>query len=251
MPKNLKNIPLKISESLNALPALHNALREIYCYFAPGIRATIKRTFASHKNIVVLKIGANDGVASDQLAEFLLSDTRFEGVLVEPIPKYAAFLKANFHHTNRFRIIEAAIAEADGSRDVYFFDEDAAKAIVEQPPTWFRGIASLSRQHVEKHLPENLWRAVRAQKVESLSVSTLLQRQNMSLVNMIHIDTEGADYLILKQFEFSKLRPEIVLYEHKHLPMDQKMAASSLMRTHGYRVKELEVDCLCVRNDQS
>ena len=104
----------------------------------------------------------------------------------------------------------------------------------------------MSRLHLEKHLPEVLRGAVKSQIVESLSVATLLQRHNMSLVNMIHIDTEGADYLILNQFDFCKLRPEIVLFEHKHLPRDQKVAALSLMQKQGYRVRELDDDCLCL-----
>jgi FkbM family methyltransferase len=242
----IKNIPLKISNRLKYYPLLHDFLRKIYCLFCPGIRHAIQKTFEDHKTIVVLKIGANDGVMADPLGEFLLTDRRFVGVLVEPIPAYAALLRANYSDTGRFDIVEAAISDEDGSCELFFIDEDAAKSLGAMVPDWARGLASMSRLHLEKHLPEGLRGAVKSQIVESLSVATLLQRHNMSLVNMIHIDTEGADYLILNQFDFCKLRPEIVLFEHKHLPRDQKVAALSLMQKQGYRVRELEDDCLCL-----
>jgi hypothetical protein len=45
----IKNIPLKISNQLKTYPLLHDFMREIYCIFFPGIRATISKAFKNYK----------------------------------------------------------------------------------------------------------------------------------------------------------------------------------------------------------
>jgi len=229
------------------MPLVHDILRKAYCAAFPGIRATIEKTFKKHDEVIVLKIGANDGLTNDQLGEFLLKDTRYRGVMVEPIPLYAQLLRKNYAHTGRFEVVQAAIVDADTECELFYVNENIPSGDGQPVPTRYRGLASLSRQHVEHEVPNHLHRAIAAQKVPGISVETLLKKVDMSRCNIIHMDTEGADYLILKQFDLSKLRPEIVLYEQKHLSSQDRMSARLMMEGAGYRVQELEVDTLCVR----
>lgn len=243
----IQHFSFHLSQYLRSVPGLHNALRTVYCMFFPGIRATIEKIFRNQKKMVVLKIGANDGVTNDQLAEFLLKDTRYRGVMVEPIPLYANLLRRNYAHTGRFEVVQAAIVDTDTECQLFYVDENVLSERGESVPTRYRGIASLSPQHVERELPKYLHRAIATQKVQGISVETLLRKSKLNCCNIIHIDTEGADYLILKQLDLDKLRPEIVLYEHKHLSGQDKMSARLMMERVGYRVRELEVDTLCLR----
>jgi len=189
----IKNIPLKISNHLKTYPLLHDFLREIYCIFFPSIRATICKTFKNNRQIVFLKIGANDGVSADPLAEILLCDSRYRGVLVEPLPHLAKQLKQSYADSNRFLIVESAITDSDGENDIYFFDE--SKLSCSEFLAWYREIASLDKQHLIDHLPTQFHDAITAKSVAALSVSTLLQQTGISSLNLLHIDTEGHDFL--------------------------------------------------------
>jgi len=238
----VKNIPLKISNQLKSYPLLHDFLREIYCIFFPGIRATICKTFKNNRQIVFLKIGANDGVSADPLAEILLCDSRYRGVLVEPLPHLAKQLKQSYADSNRFLIVESAITDSDGEIDIYFFDE--SNLSLSEFPAWYRGIASLDNQHLVNHLPAQFHNAISKKSVVALSVSTLLQQTGLTHLNLLHIDTEGHDFCILRQFDLKKHRPEIIIVEHKHLSASDKDAMRRYLQVGGYAVRELDEDFL-------
>ena len=80
--------------------------------------------------------------------------------------------------------------------------------------------------------------------MEALSVSTLLQQTEISSLNLLHIDTEGHDFRILRQFNLRKYKPEIVIVEHKHLNAADKDAMRGHLEGAGYTVRELEADLL-------
>jgi len=242
---HLKSFPLFASRILESVPVLHSIMRRLYCTVRPGIRFTVEQTFRNNRRIVFLKIGANDGLMHDPLAELLLKDQRFEGILVEPIPFYAELLRKNFPDGQRFKVVEAAITRSDKSCEVFYLDEEAASAAGKNVRTDLRGVASLSRQHVENHVPQDLHDIIRPQVVEGVSVQTLLARQRLDCLNLLQIDTEGADYEILQQFDFRKMRPEIVLFEQLNLNRTDKDASKQFMENHGYHVRKLETDYLC------
>jgi FkbM family methyltransferase len=236
---------LKASQTLKKIPGIHNIARRIYCVFRPGLRFQIEQTFRNYKEVFVLKIGANDGVENDPLAEFLMNDLRYRGLLVEPIPAYAKMLSANYEKTGRFKIEQAAIAAQEGEIAMYYVDEKATDRNGQTLPTWLRGVASLDRAHVEKHLAPEMHEAIRETKVACFSVTGLLARHKVRKVDLLQIDTEGYDYIVVQQFDFSAFRPRIVVFERKHLSREDQSAAKALMENAGYKVKTLETDFLC------
>ena len=74
----------------------------------------------------------------------------------------------------------------------------------------------------------------------------LLSRNNVQKVDLLHIDCEGFDYVILQQFDFTALRPRIVLFEQKHLTAKDRQAAKIMMELAGYKVEEMETDFFCL-----
>ena len=191
-----------------------------------------------------MKIAANDGVSGDPLAEILLGDSRYRGGLVEPLPQFAKQLKQTYCDANRFHIVEAAITESDSEIDIYFFD--ASKLSYSKFPAWYHEIASLDKQHLLNHLPAQFHNAISAKSVVALSVSTLLQQTGITSLNLLHIDTEGHDFCILRQFNLKKHRPEIIIVEHKHLSAADKDAMRSYLQVAGYTVQKLEADFLAI-----
>jgi hypothetical protein len=100
---NSAALVLRISKIIERFPHFHKIARRAYCVFRPGIRFQTEAAFKDYQDIFVLKIGANDGTTSDPLATLLLTDARYRGLLVEPIPMYAAMLR-NYGKCDRFAI---------------------------------------------------------------------------------------------------------------------------------------------------
>jgi hypothetical protein len=88
--------------------------------------------------------------------------------------------------------------------------------------------------------------AVKEASVECLAVNELLSRNNIQKIDLLHIDCEGLDYVILRQFDFTTLRPRIVLFEQKHLTAEDRQAAKTMMQRAGYKVEQMETDVLCL-----
>jgi FkbM family methyltransferase len=243
---NFAALVLRISRVTERFPRFHNIARRAYCVFRPGIRFQTEAAFKDYRDIFVLKIGANDGITNDPLATLLLGDRRYRGLLVEPIPMYAAMLRVNYGECGRFVIEQAAVTASSGTSNMYYVDENALKGIGNSDLDWLRSIASLDRLHVLKHLSPGLHSAVKEAPVECLPVNALLSRHNVQKIDLLHIDCEGFDYVILRQFDFTTLRPRVVLFEQKHLSADDRLAAKTMMQHVGYKVEQMETDVLCL-----
>ena len=243
---NFAALTLRISKATERFPRFHKIARRAYCVFRPGIRFQTEAAFKDYQDIFVLKIGANDGITNDPLATLLLNDSRYRGLLVEPIPMYAAMLKENYGKCGRFAIEQAAVAASSGTANMYYVDENALNGLETGNSDWLRSIASLDRIHVLKHLSPEMHSAVKQASVECLTVDELLSRNNVQKIDLLHIDCEGFDYVILQQFDFTTLRPRVVLFEQKHLTAHDRQAAKIMMKLAGYKVEEMETDFFCL-----
>jgi FkbM family methyltransferase len=196
------------------------------------------------RRAVVLQIGANDGAAGDPLARFF-KDSAWTGVLVEPIPHLADALTRN--HAGRKGVVveRAAISERNGEVRIFRLADEPGKT-----PVWFQQLASLDRNVLVKHrsmIPDIESRIVE-EVVPSMTVATLLERHGLLRVDLLVIDTEGHDYRILNQFDFSRVRPIVVMFEHQHLAADEKASAYGLLSRNGYQwIETPEGDSLAWR----
>src|SRR6266480_212380 len=152
---NLPTFAVRVSEFVKQFPLLHKGLRRAYCLFHPGIRFHVEETFRCQRDIFVLKIGANDGMTNDPIGDYLLSDSRYHGVLVEPVPHYARMLAHNSAPTGRFSIEQVAVSQSSGETKVYYVAENAADLLGKyfDVPA-MRGIA----QFRSKPPCSNIWR---------------------------------------------------------------------------------------------
>src|SRR5437762_13363131 len=234
---NFAALVLRISKVTERFPRFHRIARRAYCVFRPGIRFQTEAAFKDCQDIFVLKIGANDGITNVPLASLLLTDARYRGLLVEPIPMYAAMLRANYGKCGRFAIEQAAVAASSGTANMYYVDENALKGIGIGNSDWVRGVASLDRLHVLKHLSPEMHSTVKEASVECLTVNALLFRHNIQKIDLLHIDCEGFDYVILRKFDFTTFRTRIVLFEQKHLTAQDRQADKLMMTLAGNNVE--------------
>lgn len=203
-----------------------------------------------------IQIGANDGVIADPLHPFI-EDFGWTGVLVEPQPAvFEDKLSPLYCDNERVTLINAAVGAESGSMPLYvlsFSDE-----------RWATGKATLDREILQRSVDSGLIdRLVAAHQVRPpedradwitsisvpvVTVAELLSRSGMVDFDLLHVDTEGADGLIVRQFDFSASSCRLVQFEHVHLTDDDLALTCAHLERAGYTLYHDKMDCLAVRN---
>lgn len=193
---------------------------------------------------VVVQIGANDGAAGDPIGH-LFARTQWRGLLIEPVPHLAEALRRRHLRNPAIQIEQAAISTHDGDASLY-----RLRTIPGQTPEWFEQLATLDREVLLKHrssIPE-IESLIIEERTKTARLDTLLMRHALDRVDLLVIDTEGHDCEVLRQVDFNRFQPSLVMFEHQHLSPSDKETAYELLRRHGYDFAELpEGDCIAWR----
>ena len=193
----------------------------------------------------VVQIGSHTGHSHNDPIHLHVHNRRWHGVAVEPIPYLFDELRKQYHGTS-MGCCNAAIAGNEGRVRIFSIARDALRSRMRNIdygfqaegvlPRWADQIASLSREHVERHLPGE---PIDETEVECITPSTLCQRYMLSNVDLLHIDAEGFDSVVLAAWDFASIKPSIIRFEVKHMDGVCKLgskfeATAQLLRRHGY-----------------
>jgi FkbM family methyltransferase len=186
----------------------------------------------AYPDAVFVQVGANDGVGHDLLIDEVES-RRWRGVLVEPVPYVFERLQANHGANPRLELDNVAIADVDGSRELYYLDAAEPGAPL---PDWYDKLGSFNRDVIAKHAPAipDFDRRLRAEPVRCVTFETLCRTHGLTSVDLVQIDTEGYDFEIIKLIDLDRLTPRLVIYEHLHFDADTRAACSAHMEARGY-----------------
>lgn len=153
-------------------------------------------------------VGAHNGQKTADLVQKSLSVGPV--VLIEPSPLLHQQLVARYSTFHNVTIVNCAITLEDGMTDFYCFDETALEtneAALE--------MGSLLANHAISHDPR-LAAHIQKIQVPGLCFSSLIQRLNISRLDLLMTDMEGYDVQSLLEFPFEKLRPRQIIFEGKH-----------------------------------
>ena len=186
---------------------------------------------------VFLQIGANDGFTGDPLNPLIRrADTRWRGVLVEPVAHLFAQLSERYGDNPALRLERAAIGETDGTTIIHRLETGPADSL------FLEQIPSLDPVLLQRNAGQfgRTETATVGEEVPSLSVATLLKRHAITQLDLLVIDAEGWDWRILRQFNLQTLRPKLILYEHQHLTAEEREQAHRLLAgsKYGYAVTD-------------
>ena len=81
----------------------------------------------------------------------------------------------------------------------------------------YNQLGSLSRKHLIEAIGAGKKDYIKKETIKSYRLETLLQRNHIEGIDLLHMDVEGAEYAILKDVNLEKVDPQIILLEHKHL----------------------------------
>jgi len=192
----------------------------------PGlvVRSSLPFVFAHellrNPRLTFLQIGAYDGIGDDDLRGLIMAH-QLRGVLVEPQPEAFARLQQTYRGVPNVTLLQAAIAEEEGTRELYCRQGEASMA------------ASFVREHLRRHgIPDS---EIVTQKVACHTVESALRVAGLTHVDLIQIDAEGYDWPIIRSIDFARVRPRILRFEYRHMSPGDADACLALLASHGYR----------------
>ena len=159
--------------------------------------------YARSRNFVALVVGAFDGVENDPTSEFIRK-RRCGAILVEPQPGPFKRLRENMSEHNNIILINAAIDEVSGFRDIYCVSPGT-----DELPSWTEQLASFRREHILNHEDRapGVSKHLMMCKVPTVSFEDLLDRYRVESLDVLQIDAEGMDAQLLAWFPFERIKP--------------------------------------------
>jgi len=165
------------------------------------------------KNGFFVEFGATDGVSGSN-TYLLEKEFGFNGILAEPNPKQ----RKNISSERDAIIVEECVWTKSGKKLEFVDDGD------------------LSTLNIFKKFENNKSSFF----VNTISLTDMLDRYNApSLIDYISIDTEGSEYDILLNHDFSKYNFSVITVEHNFT--DQREKIFELLSKNGYQRKYKEL----------
>jgi FkbM family methyltransferase len=178
-----------------------------------------------------VQIGANDGVIDDPIFGLISDD--WSGVFVEPNPVAFKKLQELYKDRPKFKFFNVAITLEGGEVEMNIpFDST--------------NLGSLNNEW--DHLSHIGTPNVSKIKVPSLKLQELFQRIDAAEVNLLIVDTEGYDFKLVNELlDGTKVRPDVVQYEHVLMSEEQKSSLTRKFIGCGYATVVNDVDSIAVR----
>jgi len=180
---------------------------------APDILKSLTKGKA---NFQCVQIGSNDGMSGDPIFHLLKGNRGWKGLLIEPVPFLFKRLKMNYGTEERFSFENALVSDRDGNIPFYYLSpEDYVE--IGNDGDLYNQLGSLSRKHLIEAIGAGKKNYIKKETIRSYRLETLLQRNHIESIDLLHMDVEGAEYAILRDVNLEKVDPRIIVLEHKHL----------------------------------
>ncbi|KAL4427678.1 hypothetical protein ABPG75_001767 [Micractinium tetrahymenae] len=192
-----------------------------------------------------VQIGANTldslNTKNDPLLAFVDRVPTWKKFFVEPIPQLYDKLKESVKRWPNSHAVQLAISPnasvAETVAAMYCLEEGfQEQRLGTDLPYWANQLCSFDPTHAMRHFPG---KPVRAVNVTAVSVPEMLSRLGLQAVDVLLIDTEGFDAQVVRQIPFDRIRPSLVLWEHKHLH-ESRHATEEYMRAQCYAVFQVD-----------
>ncbi|MEX0928850.1 MAG: FkbM family methyltransferase [Balneolales bacterium] len=207
-----------------------------------SVQARIRKYSKSKDDIFFIQIGSNDGVTRDPLYRHIIED-QWQGIVVEPVRYIYEKLVRNYSSHHRVTCENLAIGDENGFRNFYRLREND-----DGLPVWYDQIGSFDLGVVlaHRHKIEGFDRYLMTDQVRCVTLDTLLNDKKVRKLDLLHIDSEGYDYEIIKMLDMSKFKPEVILFEHKHLSIPVYTEAIAHLKRKHYRLYREKNDTLAI-----
>ena len=234
---------MNLKKILQKFPCAYKLARAAYMRF---LQRQIAAPLAGKQSVFFVQVGSNDGVQGDPIHRLIAMNPHWRGIFIEPVSFLFERLKTNYNNDERFIYENVAVGTEDSLATFYYVSEKARADFGEDLPYWHDQLGSFNRGHILRLLGSRIEPYIIEQAVQCLPLERIIERNNVTAIDLLHIDTEGFDYKVLSQFDFKKHRPAVVLYEHDNLSPEELSKAQALLRGHGYQLREFDTDTLAI-----
>jgi FkbM family methyltransferase len=148
-------------------------------------------------------------------------------------------LKLNYKGSDGLIFENVAISEKVEQRALYRVSQKTIDA--HKLPDWLKGMSTFSDAKLKEYQEH-----VEAQPVSCVPLRSLLDKHSLPRVDVLQIDTEGFDYQVFKQFDFSAYRPAIVNIEVVNLKPEELKALQGDLAGLGYIYFQYEMDLMAL-----
>jgi FkbM family methyltransferase len=189
----------------------------------------------THFSLVL--VGAHDGSKTVDFVQTALALGHV--LLIEPVPYLFTKLKARWEGTPRLSLLQGAISTHIGSQDFYAPTPSAQRVF-----QYGDQLGSFNESHAVNHHPQ-LAGMFEKIVVQTTTFDFLIHQYEIEGINVLVTDTEGSDAKILPLFPFDKLKPRIIVFEHKHADGTfhigkQFAALIERLDAEGYQIRVLD-----------
>tara|TARA_B110000902_G_scaffold61992_1_gene73254 strand:- start:186 stop:968 length:783 start_codon:yes stop_codon:yes gene_type:complete len=237
----------ELKQKLMNIPVIGSLSIKLYeKFFRNNIPSTWVEKYLNNSDVTIIQIGSNDGKTGDPIFQLINKRKKWKAIFVEPVPYLYARLKANYGLNPRFIFENVAIN--DGSEQIFYAVKSTAKDTYPDLPSWFDQLSSFNRDNIINHLNGKLEPFIEEITLQGLTLHGLFLRNSIDFIDLLHIDTEGYDWKVLSQLQFDKLKPTLILFEHKHLRLAEKQQSLEFLNKN-YCVFDFGSDYLAIKNN--
>lgn len=209
----------------------------------PNITKLIDR-YIDNKCISVVQIGSNDGILNDPIYNSVNINYKWNVVFVEPVVQLFNSLKLNYGNNSRYKFENSAIN--DGTKQLFYYVDCKVTQDIPSIPHWCTGVSSFYKSHILKHLDGVLEPYIKTILIQGLTLNELFIKHNIRDLMLLHIDTEGYDWKVLKQLDLTTHSPNIIMFEIEHLKT-YELQESINMLSDVYYLFKIEMDAFCIK----
>ena len=192
-----------------------------------------------------LQIGAMDGVRFDLLHPHLIAGG-WRGLLVEPVPDMFEKLRQTYAAQTGITFSNCAIADQNGTLVLRRVDPVAVeKGLIPEEAlgitSAFAERALFGHPKFAEAFPEVAQNYVHDITVPCVTLSYLLEQNAVDQIDLVMIDTEGADWLIARQLDVARYHPALICLEDTSLTESEQKDCAAYFALYGYtRVRCME-----------
>ena len=251
MTNQTKKMKILIRKAIQENSLLFRIIKKIYRYrswYPKTWKDDVLSKYANYKtNVSFVQIGSNNGITGDPIHNYIIEKS-WRGILVEPVPYLFNELLNTYHNLNDRLIFEnSAIAEDNGQLKFYRLQ----KSDLPNLPILYDQLGSFNKDVILKHrdyIP-SFDKLFIEDKVNTITFNELINKHSINKVDLLHIDTEGYDFEIIKMIPFSDLHIEFIMFEHKHLSDIDYKAAIKLLKQNKFILGIIEGDTLAIKEE--
>jgi FkbM family methyltransferase len=203
------------------------------------IHETLLKKFPTPQNLFFIQIGSNDGKTLDPLHDYIKKYS-WKGILVEPVSYLFDRLLKTYEGIDGLFFENVAIDKQNGVRKFYHQKENYDPEV----PFWYSLLGSFNKDVIYKHKPEipGFDKYLVEEDIKCVSLSSIIEKYHIDKVDIMHIDTEGYDFEIIKLIPFARFKPAIIFFEFVHLTETDRIACRAHLAENGYTFLDLSTD---------